>query len=148
VWFYGWLNIFTLVMIMKTGFAFFLVLVFGNKSFSQLHVRDTINVASFQFTNQHIHFGSINQGRKISQVYTFKNVGKVPLRIENVLVNCGCTVPFWPKKPIAVGEKDSIRVFFNSAGKNGFQQKNITILANTKSGKEVISFSAHILPTK
>ena len=140
--------LFSLVIKMKIGISVFLVFVFGNEALSQLQARDTLNVASFQFSSQHIHFGSIPQGHRKSQVYTFKNVGKVPLRIENVLVNCGCTVPFWPKKPVAVGEKDSIRVFFNSAGKIGLQQKNITILANTKSGKEVISFSAQILPTQ
>jgi hypothetical protein len=42
-----------------------------------------------------------------------------------------CTIPEPPKEPIAPGEKNKIKVVFSSAGKEGLQDKVITITANT-----------------
>ena len=107
--------------------------------------RDTTNVANMQFENNHFAFGDLAQGQRVNHIYEFKNTGKVPLVISNVLVTCGCTVPEWPKKPILKGETGSIRIFFNTAGKQGFQNKNITILVNTKHGREILVFNAYVI---
>ncbi len=112
--------------------------------------KDTVNVAAMQFEQSHFNFHDIVQGTKVSHEYKFKNTGKMPLVISNVLVTCGCTVPEWPKSPVAPGKSASIRVFFNSTGKFGIQNKTITILANTKMGRETIVFTANVIgsPTK
>jgi hypothetical protein len=125
-------------------FAVFLSI---NSAFSQRFpvYRDTINVATMQFEQSHFAFGVLTQGQRVSHTYVFKNTGKVPLVISNVLVTCGCTVPEWPKEPIQKGETGNIRIFFNTAGKQGNQNKNITILANTKHGRETLVFSANII---
>ena len=76
-------------------------------------------------------FGEIDEGEKVSHVYTFKNDGKEPLIISNAKGTCGCTVPVWPKEPIAAGESGEIQVEFNSKGKSGMQTKRVIITANT-----------------
>lgn len=110
--------------------------------------RDTINVGSFSFEHSSYHFGDIIQGAKVSHEYKFKNTGKLPLVIANVLVTCGCTVPEWPQTPIAPNKTGVIKVFFNSSGKLGMQNKTVTILANTRTGRETIVFSANVIPSK
>lgn len=107
--------------------------------------KDTVNVATMQFEHSHFAFGNLAQGQRVSHNYVFTNTGKVPLIISNVLVTCGCTVPEWPKKPIPKGETGTIRIFFNTAGKQGVQNKNITILANTKHGRETLVFNANVI---
>ena len=107
--------------------------------------RDTANVATMEFEHSHFAFGILAQGQRVSHNYVFKNTGKIPLIITNVLVTCGCTVPEWPKKPIPKGETGTIRIFFNTAGKQGVQNKNITILANTKHGRETLVFNANVV---
>ena len=76
-------------------------------------------------------FGKIKSGDKVTNDFKFTNTGKSPLIITDAVATCGCTVPEWPKTPIKPGDSGDIRVTFNSQGKNGLQDKMITITANT-----------------
>jgi hypothetical protein len=79
-------------------------------------------------------FGSITKGEKVNHTYTFTNTGSEPLIITNAKASCGCTVPEWPKEPIAPGEGGEIPVVFNGRSV-GTQNKTITITANTNPPK-------------
>ncbi len=83
-------------------------------------------------------FGNINEGDVITHVFRFTNTGKTPLVIENAVASCGCTVPDWPRKPIAANAQGEVKVEFNSRGKAGPQQKTITITANTQPRETVL----------
>lgn len=86
---------------------------------------------SIAFTQELHDFGDINEGDVVEHTFTFKNTGDAPLIISNARASCGCTVPQWPKEPIAVGEEGEIKVRFNSKGKPGMQNKTVTVTANT-----------------
>ena len=86
---------------------------------------------SFEFTEETHDFGTIKEGEVAEHVFKFKNTGEAPLIISSATASCGCTVPVWPKEPIAVGEEGEIQVRFNSKGKPGIQNKTVTITANT-----------------
>ncbi len=85
----------------------------------------------FEFAEESYDFGTINEGEVVEHVFNFKNTGEAPLIILNATASCGCTVPSWPKEPIAVGESANITVKFNSKGKPGPTNKPVTITANT-----------------
>ena len=87
--------------------------------------------AKIKFDMEIWEFGEINEGDVIDTVFTFTNVGKEPLIISNAKAGCGCTVPQWPKEPIAPGETGTIAVQFNSKGKPGTQNKPVTLTMNT-----------------
>jgi hypothetical protein len=91
-------------------------------------------------------FGTINQGDKVTYSFAFTNTGASDLIISNAVGSCGCTVPEYPKAPLKPGESGKIKVSFNSAGKNGRQQKTVTIATNTATGKEIITIKANITP--
>ncbi|RNI30315.1 DUF1573 domain-containing protein [Rufibacter immobilis] len=76
-------------------------------------------------------FGNIKADKKVQHTFTFTNTGQAPLVIESASATCGCTVPQWPKEPIAPGKTGEITVEFDPAGKTGQQSKQITITANT-----------------
>lgn len=82
------------------------------------------------FEQTEFEFGDITQGDKVSHTFTFKNTGTAPLLITNARAACGCTVPEWPKEPIAPGKSGKIDVEFNSRGKSGSQNKAVTITTN------------------
>ena len=92
---------------------------------------DTVNVAKMVFEETTFDFGEVNEGDMVSHVYRFTNTGKVPLLISNARSTCGCTVPSWPKEPIAPGGKGTIEVEFNTKSKFNKQSKPVTITANT-----------------
>lgn len=76
-------------------------------------------------------FGKIKEGEVITYRFKFKNTGKTDLLISSASASCGCTVPSYPKEPIAPGTEAGIDVQFNSKDKSGMFDKTITIIANT-----------------
>jgi len=106
---------------------------------------EAAGVAVMTFTEEMFDFGKITQGEKVTHTFKFKNEGDSPLIITDAKTTCGCTVPDYPKnKPIAPGEGGEIVVTFNSAGKQGKQEKPITLSANVEGGKKVIRISGEV----
>jgi len=99
-----------------------------------------------EFETKEVDFGTHHEGDILDTVFKFKNTGEAPLVITNVKTSCGCTTPYWPKKPIQPGESDEIKVRFNTNHKPGKQTKTITIHANTKNLTEVIRIKAYNIP--
>ncbi len=92
---------------------------------------DTVNVAKITFEETEFDFGDVDEGAIVEHVFRFKNTGKVPLLISDARSTCGCTVPLWPKEPIAPGQSGEINVKFDTKGKSKMQKKPVTIIANT-----------------
>ena len=89
------------------------------------------NAPIMKFEKSTQDFGKIKMGDKVNYDFKFTNAGKSPLIITDATATCGCTKPVWPKTPIKPGESGVVHVTFDSAGKNGLQDKQITITANT-----------------
>ncbi len=73
----------------------------------------------------------ITEGDKFKDEFHFTNTGKIPLTITFATASCGCTLPSYPFLDIAPGDSDVIRVEYNSVGKEGPQEAEITVSANT-----------------
>lgn len=101
-------------------------------------VQDNPNQSDFKFEKEEYNFGTIKQGDKVEYDFSFTNSGKEPLVITDAHGSCGCTVPTWPKEPVKKGEKATIHVTFNSAGKMGMQDKTVTLNSNAKSNPKVL----------
>ena len=108
------------------------------------------NTTEMTFETMDHNFGDIIEGQSVEKTYYFTNTGKNPLLIDRCDVTCGCTVPSFPKTPIAPGEKGAIKVVFNSSGKSGLNNKTVTVFANVKDGNMVLKFTANVIvvPTK
>lgn len=102
-------------------------------------------IAEMTFDYLSYDFGTIISGDKVSYVYTFTNTGKEALVIANAKGSCGCTVPSWPKEPIAPGEKATIEVSFDSSNKSGNQAKRVTITANTNPAQTFLTIKGVVL---
>ncbi|WP_461787976.1 DUF1573 domain-containing protein [Pedobacter sp.] len=89
-------------------------------------------------------FGEIKQGEKVSYTFKFKNIGKTPLIITNASATCGCTQPEYPKEPIKPGDEGTINVTFNSAGKEGLQDKVVTITSNANPAFEQLHLVGNV----
>ena len=91
-------------------------------------------------------FGTIKEGEKVKHAFKFTNRGENPLVIEKAVASCGCTVPSYPKEPIAPGAGGEILVEFNSEGRVGHQQKNVMIYSNGQQEAMSIGFEAEVTP--
>ena len=93
---------------------------------------DTVKgTAIITFDETSHNFGNVIQGEKVEYSFKFTNTGDKDLLITDATSSCGCTVPDWPKEPIRPGKTAYMKVVFNSAGKEGYTVKEISIRANT-----------------
>ncbi|MFS2188354.1 DUF1573 domain-containing protein [Mucilaginibacter sp. Mucisp84] len=103
------------------------------------------NAPVAKFEKESHDFGKIKEGDKVSYDFKFTNTGKSPLIITNARATCGCTTPTWPKAPVKPGESGIISVTFNSAGKSGLQDKQITVTANTQPAETMVHLIGEVL---
>jgi len=101
-----------------------------------------------KFLEKSHEFSDIYSGDTVYHTFKFVNDGIAPLILSEVLVTCGCTTPTWPKEPILPGKGAEIKVMFKSIGKEGIQNKVITILSNATNSPERISIRVNVLPPK
>lgn len=97
------------------------------------------------FDETQYNFGEVKEGEKVKHVYKFKNTGDEPLVLSNAKGSCGCTVPSWPKEPIAPGASGEIIVEFNSKGKGGDRNQKVTITANTQPAQTVLNLVGKVI---
>lgn len=99
----------------------------------------------FQFTEETHDFGNINEGEVVEHTFKFKNTGNAPLIIQSASASCGCTVPSYPKEPLAPGAEGEILVKFDSQNKPGVQNKTVTITANTEPPTTKLFIKSNVL---
>ena len=97
------------------------------------------------FSETTFDFGSVNDGEKVSHTYTFTNTGTEPLILSDAKGSCGCTVPKWPREPIAPGASSDIVVEFNSKNKKGKRNQKVTITANTNPPQTFIYLTGEVI---
>jgi hypothetical protein len=137
-------------MIGRLSIILFHFLVAGNLMVlaQSRNIKDSVSFARIEFAVSEHNFGDVNQGKKVEYAFKFKNAGNSPLVLQNVLTTCGCTVPEWPKEPIAPAGEGIIHVIFDSAARLGRQNKVITIRSNSDTGDFRLLVSAMVLPLK
>ncbi|NRB62026.1 MAG: DUF1573 domain-containing protein [Saprospiraceae bacterium] len=99
------------------------------------------------FSEERFSFGTVAEGEKVSHTYKFTNTGNEPLILSNARGSCGCTVPKWPREPIAPGQSSEITVEFNTANKRGNRSQKVTITANTNPAETFIYLEGEVIAT-
>ncbi|MCI0473252.1 MAG: DUF1573 domain-containing protein [Ignavibacteria bacterium] len=76
-------------------------------------------------------FGKVPRGPELQYNFKFTNKGNAPLVIERVQTSCGCTgATVGDKKEYKKNESGEIKVNFATQGRDGQQEKTITIFSN------------------
>jgi hypothetical protein len=126
--------VFTLVLMLMAVMSF-------NKAAAQIESGPKID-----FTKETHDYGTIKYGADGSCSFEFKNTGNAPLIISNAKGSCGCTVPEWPKEPIAPGAKATIKVKYDTK-RPGAINKSVTITSNAvNEPTKVIRIKGNVLP--
>ena len=111
-------------------------------------VKSNKAIPEIKFEEEVHNFKKVIQGEKVSFSFKFKNTGDADLIISGVSASCGCTVPSWPKNPIAPGGEGVINVVFDSDGKQGWQSKAITVLTNSMPNTRVLNLVGEVIVPK
>lgn len=90
--------------------------------------------ADIKFDKTSHNFGEFSENDPVvSCVFTFTNVGDVPLVIHQAVASCGCTVPEYTQEPVMPGKTGTVKITYNGTGKYpGHFKKSITLRTNAK----------------
>lgn len=118
---------------------FSIILLTCNLSCSQTFSSDKEGkiAANIEFEETVHDYGTIEKGSNGEIKFVFTNKGDSALVLSNVRSSCGCTVPQWPRKPIAKGEQAAIKVRYNTNIVGNFS-KSITVYSNSKNSPIVL----------
>lgn len=97
----------------------------------------------FEETNHD--FGDMIQGERVVYGFKFTNIGGSDLVITRVSSSCGCTIGSYPEKPVKPGDSGVIEVSFDSKNRKGYQNKTVTVLANTEPNTTTLRIKAKII---
>jgi len=125
---------------MKTFIAL-LFIVIGLTGYSQIEKGPKI-----QFNKETHDYGIIKYNADPYCVFEFKNTGNEALLITEARGSCGCTVPEWPKEPIAPGATGKLKVTYDTKRVGNFQ-KSVTITSNAVNEPvKVVNIKGEVLP--
>ena len=104
-----------------------------------------VDGAGMLFENETIDYGTIPHNADGKREFTFVNNGTKPLIITNATGSCGCTVPSFPKEPIAPGAKAVIGVKY-ATDRVGSFTKRVTITSNAEGqASKVLTIKGNVL---
>jgi cyclophilin family peptidyl-prolyl cis-trans isomerase len=125
---------------MKSIFALFFVII-GLNGYTQIE-----KGAKIQFNKETHDYGIIKYNADPYCVFEFKNTGNEALLITEARGSCGCTVPEWPKEPIAPGATGMLKVTYDTKRVGSFQ-KSVTITSNAVNDPvKVVNIKGEVLP--
>jgi hypothetical protein len=123
-----------------------LILFAASAMFSNFTFAQPESGAKIDFKNEVHDYGKIKYGANGTCTFEFTNTGNAPLIISKAQGSCGCTVPSWPKEPIAPGAKAVITVKYDTK-RPGPINKNVTITSNAvNEPNKVIRIKGEVSP--
>jgi len=99
--------------------------------------------AQMKFETPVIDYGTIEHKADGQREFVFTNSGDAPLIISNARGSCGCTVPTWPKEPIAPGASGKIGVKYDTKRIGKFT-KTITLTTNTTEKNKILTIKGEV----
>jgi hypothetical protein len=108
------------------------------EDFSKLSASDLANAPKIEFNSKVFEFGEITEGQKVDYVFKIMNKGKKDLLIRSAKASCGCTAANPGSNLIKPGESTDLKVTFDSQGKEGMQNKTVTVISNDPNQATVV----------
>lgn len=97
-----------------------------------MYAKETMNWEAKEYD-----FGKVELGSgPINHRFVFKNEGKEPLLIKDVVASCGCVSAGWTKTPVAVGDTGSVCVRYKN-NVSGVFHKTVKVISTAKGSKKV-----------
>ena len=105
--------------------------------------KQTASGPVMEFESSVIDYGLIEHNADGKREFVLTNKGNAPLIISNAKGSCGCTVPTWPKAPIAPGESASIGVKY-ATNRIGKFTKTITLTTNAPEKTKILTIKGEV----
>lgn len=104
-----------------------------------------VDGAGMVFVTETIDYGTVAHNSDGKREFVFTNNGNKPLIITNAQGSCGCTVPTYPKEPIAPGAKGVISVKYDTSRAGQPFTKTVSITSNASVTPKVLTIKGTVL---
>ena len=101
--------------------------------------------STIDFESKVVDYGTIEHNSDGARKFVFTNNGTEPLIIKNAKGSCGCTVPTWPRDPIAPGTTAEIGVKYDTK-RTGKFTKTITLTTNASKAPVILTIKGEVNP--
>ena len=101
--------------------------------------------AGMMFATETIDYGNIAYNSDGKREFVFTNNGNKPLIITNAQSTCGCTIPNYPREPIAPGAKGVIGVKYDTSRAGQAFNKTITLTTNAAQSTKTLTIKGNVL---
>ena len=135
----------------KIFFSLFLLIGFTTLNAQDVKKTDVIQSAetsvdaTIDFESKVVDYGIIEHNSDGERKFVFTNNGSEPLQIKNAKGSCGCTVPTWPREPIAPGSTAEIGVKY-ATNRVGKFTKTITLTTNASKKPVILTIKGEVKP--
>ncbi len=140
-------------IVMKSLYALALLTFFAFTSYAQetaeskagenSEKEEVVDGPKMTLESMTVDYGTIEQGSDPLRTVAFTNTGTEPLVISNAKGSCGCTVPTWPREPIAPGESAQIEIRYDTK-RLGAINKTVRLTTNDATGTYTLRVKGQI----
>lgn len=99
--------------------------------------------AEIEFEKKTVDFGNLKVGDVKVVTITYKNIGKKPLILDDVISSCDCTEVEWSKAPVMPGKTGTIKATY-TAKNVGLISKRITVLSNANTDRVILQLKGEV----
>lgn len=104
-----------------------------------------VDGAGMVFQSETIDYGTVAYNSDGRREFVFTNNGNKPLIITNAQGSCGCTVPTYPREPIAPGAKGVIGVKYDTSRAGQPFNKTVTLTTNAVVPTKILTIKGNVL---
>ncbi|MFW5886522.1 MAG: DUF1573 domain-containing protein [Bacteroidota bacterium] len=108
-----------------------------------INAQDNNDTVIISFDKEVYDYGVVERGSDGSCEFNFTNEGKKPLILSSVSSSCGCTVPEWPRTPVAPGETAKISVRYDTKRVGAFT-KTVTVRSNASTPTKILRIKGEV----
>ena len=98
---------------------------------------------AIKFEKYTVDYGTVDYNSDPFRTFRFTNVGTEPLIVMSARSSCGCTVPEWPKEPIAPGASAELKVRY-ATDRPGAINKTITVTTNANPADVILNITGTV----
>ena len=99
--------------------------------------------AEIEFEKKTVDFGTLKVGDVKVVTITYKNIGKKPLILDDVISSCDCTEVEWSKAPVMPGKTGTIKATY-TAKNVGLISKRLTVLSNANTDRVILQLKGEV----
>ncbi len=116
-----------------------------------------LNLSAQPYKGAHIkmdvtehNFGDVaRRGGDLHYTFELENDGTTPLVITRIITSCSCLKSSYSKRPIAPGEKSTIKITYEIHKKEpGTFSKIIQVYSNSVDGRQIITIQGNSVDTR